>query len=272
MTPLRARLAVLFLASTLAAPAWAAPAWIPIAQARQQSAGTVVVVEGLVTVPSGDFRSSSEDEGFAVQDQTSGIWVSVRRDLGLRLGQRVRVRGPLGQSAGKLQIAADAAGVERLPGRDLRVATGQVGTATLGFLIAVEGTVTQPPAKDLPYGYKLLLDDGSGPVQIYLNRSTDIDPHSPDLRAGRRLRVTGFGNQYDATYEVDPRSRQDIRPLRGRRLLTDGTAGAMPPAVPPPDPAPPYEAGMACDSENATGRVVQPVTSVSARSIRPSPS
>lgn len=205
-----------FLAMAQVSLAGAAPAFVPIAAARQQAQGTSVTVEGLVTVPSGDFRSSSSDEGFAVQDQTGGIWVSVTKNLHLRVGQRVRVSGTLGESEEKLQIVASPADVQRLPGQELRVATGQVGAATLGFLLTVEGTVTQPVEKDLPYGYKVFIDDGSGPVQIYLNASTDIDPLSPWFKPGRKIRVTGFGNQYGTAYEVDPRSRRDIRAVRGR--------------------------------------------------------
>ena len=111
---------------------------------------SAVTVEGLVTVPSGDFRSSSSDEGFAIQDQTGGIWVSLDKNLHLRLGERVRVSGTLGESQQKLQIATDPAGIERLPGTQLRVATGQVGQATLGYLVTVQGTVTQPVVSVAP--------------------------------------------------------------------------------------------------------------------------
>lgn len=210
------KLSVLILLVALAtSPLRAAgPAFVPIAAARQQAQGTVVTVEGVVTVPSGDFRSSSSDEGFAIQDQTGGIWVSLNQDLHLRIGQLVRVRGTLGESEEKLQIAAVPQDVQRLPRQELRVATGQVGTATLGFLITVEGTVTQAVEDDLPYGYKVYIDDGSGPAQIYLNSSTNIDPRSPWFQKGRKIRVTGFGNQYGTAYEVDPRSRRDIRPVR----------------------------------------------------------
>lgn len=191
------------------------PAYIPIAAARTQKQGSTVTVMGLVTVPSGDFRSSSEDNGFAVQDQTGGIWVSVKKNPNLALGQRVLVTGTLGVSAGKLQIAPDdPAAVRTLPGKALRVATGQVGTATLGYIVTIEGTITdQGVANDPPYGHKLWIDDGSGPAQVYLNASTNIDARAPYLKPGRTIRVTGFGNQYDTTYEVDPRSKQDIEPL-----------------------------------------------------------
>lgn len=193
----------------------AGPAYIPIAAARTQARGTTVTVMGSVTVPSGDFRSSSADEGFAIQDQTGGIWVSVKKNPRLALGQTVIVTGTLGVSAGKLQIVpADPSGVAVRPRGELRVATGQVGAATLGYLITVEGTVTAAGiVSDLPYGYKVFLDDGSGPAQVFVNASTDIDPKARSFQPGRRLRVTGFGSQYDAAYEVEPRSRRDLKPL-----------------------------------------------------------
>lgn len=184
---------------------------IPIAAARQQPQGTTVTVVGLVTVPSGDFASSSGDEGFAVLDQTAGIWISVAKNPGLHRGQRVEVTGPLATSNARLQI--NATSVKPLPGSLLLVTTGQVGAATLGDIITVEGTITQEPQKDDTYGYKMFIDDGSGAAQIYLNRTTDIDPHAAYLKKGKRLRVTGFGNQYNSAYEVDPRDRRDLVPL-----------------------------------------------------------
>lgn len=200
--------AIVFLFAVLTAK----PAYIPIAAARAQASGNVTVM-GLVTVPSGRFRSSSEDEGFAVQDQTGGIWVSIAKNLHLHDGERVVVSGALGTGAGKLQIAADATHVHRLAGKALRVATGSVGPYTAGDIITVEGTVTSAPEQDASYGWKMYLDDGTGAALVYLNASTDIDPHAPALRKGRRLRVTGFGNQYDTHYEVDPRGRSDLQPL-----------------------------------------------------------
>jgi DNA/RNA endonuclease YhcR with UshA esterase domain len=193
----------------------AGPSYIPIVTARVQPQGTTVAVMGLVTVPSGDFRSSSGDEGFAMQDQTAGIWISVKKNLKLKAGQRVLVSGTLGESFGKLQIVPDdLADVQALPGAKLRVATGQVGRATLGYLISVEGTITQDGVvDDLPYGYKVFLNDGSGVVQVFLSASTKIDPRARYLRPGGQLRVTGFGSQYNKTYEVEPRNHRDLVPI-----------------------------------------------------------
>jgi uncharacterized protein YdeI (BOF family) len=201
---------MLFLALVLASQlSAAAPDSIPIAAARQKSAGQTVTVTGLVTVPSGRFRSSSGDEGFAIQDQTGGIWISTKTNPNLRLQQKVRVKGKLATAAKKLQIVADS--IEPQQGTELRVATGSVGMATLGFIVTVEGKITRSVA-DGEYGHKLYLDDGSGETQIFVNKTTDIDP--AQFPVGETIRVTGFGTQYEAPYELEPRSRADILKIR----------------------------------------------------------
>jgi uncharacterized protein YdeI (BOF family) len=189
-------------------------AQVPIAAARQQATGNVSVI-GCVTVVPGTFSSSSGDEGFAIEDQTGGIWISVEKRPPLKMNQCVRVTGSLGLSNGKLQIVPSSIGPEPRP----LIRTGQVGAATLGSIITVEGTITKSQTDD-QYGWKLWINDGSGDAQIFLNKGTKIDPHAAYLQVGRRIRVTGFGNVYqddtmtDPAYEVDPRSRRDIVPLR----------------------------------------------------------
>src|SRR5262245_10419748 len=81
-----------------AAAVQAAP--ISIAAARHLPLGTVVTVEGSVTVPSGVFASSFFDEGFAIQDSTAGIYISMADNLGLRFLQKARVTGTLMDSGG----------------------------------------------------------------------------------------------------------------------------------------------------------------------------
>ncbi len=53
------------------------PKTISIAEARSLPLGTTVTIDGVVTVPSGAFSSSTFDQGFAIQDRTGGIYVSV---------------------------------------------------------------------------------------------------------------------------------------------------------------------------------------------------
>jgi hypothetical protein len=72
------------------APARAA---ISIAEARSLPLGTVVTVDGSVTVAPGTFSSSIFDQGFAIQDYTGGIYVSVADNLRFALRQQVRLGG-----------------------------------------------------------------------------------------------------------------------------------------------------------------------------------
>src|SRR5262249_59829233 len=70
---------------------------IAIAEARSLPLGTVVTIDGSVTVPSGACASSAAplDQGFAIQDRTGGIFVSVDEDLGFAPRRQVRVTGQL---------------------------------------------------------------------------------------------------------------------------------------------------------------------------------
>ena len=212
----RAALAILLLLLLLlaAAPLFAeAPDFIPIAAARRLPAGTTVTVLGHVTVVPGTFAASS-DFGFALQDQTGGIWVSLPRAIDLGVGRKVLVTGKLGASNGELRIVPEGeTGVRTQGGGFLRVATGHVGEAVMGFIVTIEGTVVSRQ-DDGQYGFKLVLDDGSGPVQVFLSKTTNIDPAAKELALGQRLRVTGFATRYDDTFEVEPRSRRDLHPLR----------------------------------------------------------
>jgi len=188
-----------------------------IRMARKQPIGTVVTVEGVVTTPSGAFNSSFYDRGFAVQDRTGGLFVSLQYDLQLRPGQKVRATGAIGQSNGLLTLVPiHPDEVKVLPGkgevepRELR--TVKVGEATEGQLVQVVGRITQAPENDLPYGYKLYVDDGSGALVVFVNVETNIDAMA--FGAGQKVRVVGFSSQYEDHYEIDPRFPRDIRLAR----------------------------------------------------------
>jgi len=209
----------LFAALLLAAQIAAGAQTISIADARNQPLGTVVTVEGSVTVPSASFTSSTFDQGFAIQDETAGIYVSTAFDPGLSFHHRVRVTGTLDDDGFGLLVLrpASEADVVKIPGASqiapATVATGDVSEATEGLLIEVEGTITRGPTDDLPYGYSVFLDDGSGETQIFIAASTGVNPFDiPFVTPGNRIRVSGFSGQFLSQYEVLPRFRGDIHP------------------------------------------------------------
>ena len=192
----------------------AAPKTISIAEARSLPLGTVVTVDGSVTVPSGAFSSSTFDQGFAIQDHTGGIYVSTADNLGFAPRQQVRVTGRLADTVlpGLLvlidvtDIKAHGSGPKVQP---LPVATGAVGEATEGKLVRVTGTITQPIVNDLPFGFIIFINDGSGELNIFVCASTGIDVSG--LSQGQTIEVTGFSGQFADHFEVDPRFQDDIK-------------------------------------------------------------
>ena len=192
----------------------AEPKTITIAEARALPLGTIVTIDGSVTVPSGAFSSSTFDQGFAIQDRTGGIYVSMPNNNGFTFKQQVRVTGTLADTVlpGLLvlvdvtEVKAHGSGPKVQP---LSVATGDVGEATERQIVKITGTITQPIVNDLPFGFIVFINDGSGEVHAFVCASTGIDVSglSPD----QTVEVTGFSGEFAGSFEVDPRTQADIR-------------------------------------------------------------
>ena len=190
------------------------PKTLSIAEARSLPLGTIVTIDGSVTVPSGAFSSSTFDQGFAIQDRTGGIYVSTPDNLGFALRQQVRVTGRLADTVlpGLLvlvdvtDVKAHGTGPKVQP---LSVSTGDVGEETEGQLVKITGTITQPVINDLPFGFIVFINDGSGEVHAFICASTGIDVSG--LSPGQTVEITGFSGQFADEFEVDPRTQGDIR-------------------------------------------------------------
>lgn len=209
------RSALALLLGLAALPALAAPhpRPIPIAEARALQLGTVVTVEGSVTTPAGAFASSFFDQGFGLQDRSGGLYVSIQENLGVAPRRLARVTGTLAESFGLLILVPESTEDVRLLGRGPNVRpvwlpTSAISEATEGILVRVIGTFTRGPESDLPFGYKIWIDDGSGETLIFINVETGIDITT--LAPGQVASVTGFSSQFATDYEIDPRSPADI--------------------------------------------------------------
>ena len=195
------------------AAAQARPKIISIAEARALPLGAVVTIEGSVTVPSGAFKSSFDDEGFVIQDTSSGIYVSVHAKLNLAVRQRVRVTGKLAETNAQFRIVeAEASSIEvRGRGKDVKpkaVSTGKVNEQTLGQLLKVTGTISNPIVSIAPFGFRFPVNDGTGEIVVYVSTSTRITQEN--LQQGQRISVTGIGGQFKGQYQIYPRAPADI--------------------------------------------------------------
>lgn len=182
---------------------------IPIREARQLK-GKTIRVSGTVTVQSGAYASSISS-GFAIQDQTAGIYV-IDDTHSYQLGQSVTVTGTVGaenmQRTIKLQKSTLLSGSGTITPRPVQ--TGKVGEAEGGYLITAEGEITRT-VDDGKYGYKLFIDDGSGPYQVFINASTELIEDATSWKPGDVIRVVGFAGRYSDDYEIMPRILPDIQ-------------------------------------------------------------
>lgn len=193
-------LASISLVAVVAAPADASSSHLePIAAARHQAIGATVSVLGSVTVPSGAF-----DTGFAIQGPADGIYVLDAGAAARHVGDVVLVTGTLVDNFGLLSIQPTAVNT-LLAGPPIPAhprATGSVGEATEGRLLRLHGTMVGPLVDDSPYGYKLDIDDGSGPIQVFLYPGAGIS--TAGLVPGAEIETSCFSNQFDTVYECDP--------------------------------------------------------------------
>ena len=170
-------------------------------EARTLAPGTTVTVRGTVTVPTGAF-----DGGFAIQDGDAGLYILDSGAAPRALGDRVELTGTIADSFGLLAIQPTAIATRgdgpRIPARPTR--TGAVGEATEGRLLHLAGRLTGEPVDDGPFGTKLEIDDGSGPVQVFLYPGAGVS--LAGLHAGVAIETTCFSNQFDVFYECDPAS------------------------------------------------------------------
>ena len=173
----------------------------------------------ILAISSGVFASSTFDQGFGIEDDTAGIYVSTAENPNLNFNRRVRVTGTIGDNGVGLLILTPASladvvilgGASHVEPRP--VATGDVSEATEGLLVEITGVLTRPIIDDLPYGYQVFLDDGSGETQVFICATAGFSPFTiPFLQKGAAVTVVGSSGQFLSQYEVLPRHRGDIRP------------------------------------------------------------
>lgn len=180
-----------------------------IQQARSAPPGTVVTVEGVVSVPSGAL--SPNDEGFAIQSGKHGIYVHDSLAGHYTLGQNVTVTGAVGDNFGEVYgvypTSIGVSGTGKVPKAD-EIDTADVDESTEGTLVRVEGTVVDAVFDDAPYGWRFHVDDGSGELTVFVYTGSAIDVSG--IAPGDHLEITGFSGQFLEHYELNPRFQSDI--------------------------------------------------------------
>ena len=189
---------------------------ISISEARKLLPGSVVTIQGTITVASGTF-SSSTPYGYALQDSTAGIYIidSIPPMEGeFKSGEMVMVTGVVEEISNLLAIretTATKTGTGNVI-TPIPVNTGNVNESYEGMIVNTSGII-ESISNDLPYGYKIYINDGSGLLNIFVNTSAGFLGDTTQWRVSDSISVIGFSAQYGAEYEVEPVMRQDISVL-----------------------------------------------------------
>ncbi len=179
---------------------------VSLAAARQLALGTRVRFEAQVTAPPGLLGEArayvgTAETGMALHLVGGGY-------PALAEGDRVRAWGTLDTYHGeRILRLEDASGVARLvPANPLAASalrTEQLGAATEGRLVSVQGTITR---RQWP---TLWVDDGTGEIRVRVLDTTGIG--RIEGGKGDRVTVRGVLSQWDGRYRLLPRYAADLR-------------------------------------------------------------
>jgi hypothetical protein len=204
------------------------PGAVTIDVARRAPAGSQLVVEGVVTMGPGLIDPDSA----VIQDATAAILLRLSEEArGVSLGDHVRVTGTrttkTGMEAIRVSVAPVALAAAAAP-RPQRSATGSLGEDDEAALVAVRGSVATTPRRSSAQNVYFDLDDGSGPIRIYIAPDAGIDADA--IVMGTWLDVTGVlaqettGRQPERGYRLWPRAHADVSIIPGGA----SSAGASP--------------------------------------------
>ena len=259
-----------------------------LAEVKTQDLGTVITTTGFVSVEPGILESTTAESGFALQDLSGGIYVTVDPALGLdlselRLGRSVQITGTVGtlnglntlalESAEDL-IASSSGGFLFFP-QTLTMAelnnTDSTPERVATVVTTVADIVEDPGGSGLAVvpvedgssnllGWEMNLEDGSGTGLSFMNASADHTADQwPFLTAGQQVKMTGLLFNDGSGYEIAPRGPYDISisigdarsVADGERVLIKGTVGMVPGAL-----SGVGEYGFSLHSENGNGILI----------------
>ena len=178
--------------------------------------GDRVIVKGKVISP----RDVLGATLMTIQSDDGGVVVSVPNGAPtVTLGQMITVTGMVRLKQGRRYVAADGKSIQ-LGASDgsaqpLKISTDDVGAEQADQLVHVKGVV------GLASGNSMEIDDGSGPVSVYIKSSTGIV--RPKVKAGDTVDVVGIVSVTTSGARVLPRFTNDVHVERVLGATTSAT-------------------------------------------------
>lgn len=187
----------------------------PIGTARAAGAGWTGTIQGNVVVPPGVYGPYY----FVIQDATGGIYMYVQ--VGgpslppMALGDLVQVDGTTSLFNGMLELSPVTAisnlGPGSVPAPKVITTSSAIVGANEGWFVEVSGVATwttPPPAPNGSTNWTFNINDGSGSVQVFVDKDTRID--MTGYVSPTQMTVRGYSGRYLTSPQIMPRYASDI--------------------------------------------------------------
>lgn len=177
-------------------------------------------ISGVVTA---DFYGWSTMNGLVIQEDGCGVYIALLSkpkknvpQFGCPIQVKAQIRKfPFGIFAENVTELTTLPCESHQTLASPLVKTGEVGEANEGLVVTARGKVTQGVEgsrfHDLPFGYNVFLDDGSGELLVtaeIVNGSPAFD--AEDAKKGCQMEVTGVSMRYFDTIKIVPRNPSDV--------------------------------------------------------------
>lgn len=190
---------------------------VGLPELQELDSGDRVLVEGVVTAP----RDALGSTVAFLQTETGGVSITIPNgEPAITPGQTIEITGTVRLKNGRRYVAVSAKSLRvkataPLP-PPVTVQTDDVGADQADQLVHVKGVV------GIASGNRIEIDDGSGPVPIYLKSSTGIV--RPKVKPGDTVDAIGIVSVSTSGIRVLPRSQDD---LHVERVLGVSTTAPM---------------------------------------------
>lgn len=196
---------------------------VNLKEVQELDSGDRVVVEGKVTTPRDVLGSTTA----FIQTDDGGVGLTIPNgEAVIQVGHNIRVTGIVRLKNGRRYLAVAAKGVKILSTSPAltppNVATDDVGVDQADQLVQVKGVVS------LASGNRIEIDDGSGPIPVYIKSSTGIV--RPKVKAGDTVEAVGVVSVSTSGIRILPRLQDD---LRVERVLGASTVAPTQTITPP---------------------------------------
>lgn len=163
-----------------------------------------IKISGIVSTPPGIFS----DQTFYISGSGIQVYGYEAKISNLNIGDEVEIIGRISEVGEEKRILIDKGEDIKIVSSDNLVeskivSTGDINEAFEGYLITVEGKVSQIKSD------VFFLDDGSGEIKIYIKPQTKIK--RPEIKIGDWMVITGQVSQTSFGYRILPRFQGDIK-------------------------------------------------------------